>query len=123
MTAIALAPEPTSSGNPRRSNPPTPPSFEIRGAVGVPLSSPRWDRINSADVIARARRIYYTYLENSGGGGGTDPLGIVISGAGGGQGRVVFENPVLLPDEQFIPIELVRGRSGRGRGSRPFTRG
>jgi hypothetical protein len=121
VTAIALAPEPTSSGNPRRSNPPTPPSFEIRGAVGVPLSSPRWDRINSADVIARSRRIYYTYLENS--GGGADPLGIVITGAGGGQGRVVFENPVLLPDEQFIPIELVRGRNGRGRGSRPLPRG
>ena len=121
MTAIALAPEPTSSGTPRRSNPSTSPSFEIRGAVGVPLSSPRWDRINSADVIARARRIYYSYLENS--GGGVDPCGIVVTGPSGGQGRVVFETPVLLPDEQFIPLELVRGRSGRGRGSRPFARG
>ncbi|MEY2645787.1 MAG: hypothetical protein RLZZ611_2436 [Cyanobacteriota bacterium] len=89
--------------------------------MGVPLSSPRWDRINSADVIARARRIYYSYLENS--GGGVDPCGIVVTGPSGGQGRVVFETPVLLPDEQFIPLELVRGRSGRGRGSRPFARG
>ena len=121
MTAIALAPEPTSSGTPRRSNPSTSPSFEIRGAVGVPLSSPRWDRINSADVIARARRIYYSYLENS--GGGVDPCGIVVTGPSGGQGRVVFETPVMLPDEQFIPLELVRGRGGRGRGSRPFARG
>lgn len=91
--------------------------------MGVPLSNPRWDRINSADVISRARRIYYSYLENSGGGGGAEPCGIVITGPSGGQGRVVFENPVLLPDEQFIALELVRGRSGRGRGSRPFTRG
>lgn len=89
--------------------------------MGVPLSSPRWDRINSADVIARARRVYFGYLEQS--GGGADPLGIVVTGPNGGQGRVVFENPVLLPDEQFIALELVRGRSGRGRGSRPFTRG
>lgn len=89
--------------------------------MGVPVSSPRWDRINSADVISRSRRIYYSYLENS--GGGAEPLGIVITGPSGGQGRVVFDNPVLLPDEQFIPIELIRGRSGRGRGSRPLSRG
>ena len=30
-------------------------------------------------------------------------------------GRVVFETPVLLPDEQFIAIDLIRGRTSRGR--------
>jgi hypothetical protein len=48
---------------------------------------------------------------------------VVISQASGGQGRVVFELPVLLPEEQFIPLELVRGRSGRSRSSRSPLRG
>ena len=30
-------------------------------------------------------------------------------------GRVVFETPVLLPDEEFIAIDLIRGRTSRGR--------
>lgn len=119
MTAIALAPEPTTTGQPRRSNPPSSPSFEIRGAVGVSLSGPRWDRINSAAVIAGARRIYYAYLETS--GGSADPYGIVLVGED--SGRAVFEPPVLLPGEQFIPLELVRPRAGRGRTPRPYTRG
>ena len=32
-----------------------------------------------------------------------------------GEGRVAFELPVLLPDEEFVGIELIRGRSPRGR--------
>jgi hypothetical protein len=33
---------------------------------------------------------------------------------------VVFEAPVLLPDEQFVPIDWLRNRSGgRNRPSRP----
>jgi hypothetical protein len=72
-------------------------------------------------VIAQARRIYFSYLERS--GLTHDPLGIVISQPQSGQGRVVFELPVLLPDEQFIPLELVRGRPGRSRSSRSSYRG
>lgn len=122
MTAIALAPEPTPAGLPRRLNPPTSPSFEIRGAVGVSLSAaPRWDRINSAAVIAAARRVYFDYLES--GGAAPEPSGIVIGTAAGEQGRVVFELPVLLPGEQYIPIDLVRSRPARARNTRPFTRG
>jgi hypothetical protein len=35
------------------------------------------------------------------------------------EGRVVFEAPVLLPDEQFVPIDWLRNRSGgRSRPSR-----
>ena len=121
MTAIALAPEPTTPGPSRRFNPPSSPSFEIRGAVGVSLSAPRWDRINSAALIAVARRIYFTYLQAS--GGAMEPCGIVIGSASGDPGRVVFEQPVLLPGEQYLPIDLVRSRPGRPRSPRPFTRG
>ena len=120
MTAIALAPEPTTPGTPRRFNPPSSPSFEIRGAVGVSLSAPRWDRINSAALIAIARRIYFGHLEQ--GGGAAEPCGVVIGGAAAEQGRVVFETPVLLPGEQYLPMELVRNR-GRSRTPRPPSRG
>jgi hypothetical protein len=90
--------------------------------VGVSLAGPRWDRINSAVVIAVARSVYYAYLQDS--GGGPDPSGIVLSGPAADQGRVVFEPPVLLPGEQYIPIDLVRSRNpGRNRTPRPFTRG
>lgn len=94
-------------------------SFVIRGAGAVPLTTaalqPRWDRINSAEAIGRARRIYYAFLEQS--ASATEPLGIVMPAESSG-GRVVYELPVLLPEEQFIPMELVRGRSGRNRPSR-----
>jgi hypothetical protein len=99
----------------------------IQGAVGSSVQpvtpQPRWDRINSAEVIAQARRIYFHFLECS--PAHPDPLGVVITQAQGtqGQGRVVFELPVLLPEEHFIPLELVRGRSGRSRSSRSPLRG
>jgi phosphoribulokinase len=51
----------------------------IKGAVGssVPASSqqPRWDRINSAVVIAQARQIYFHFLARC--AGQNDPLGVV----------------------------------------------
>ena len=104
---------------PQRSNPPAPLSFEIRGAVGSSVSAqPRWDRINSAAVIAQARRIYFQFLERS--TSALEPQGIVLSP---GQGRVVFELPVLLPDEQFIPLDWVRARPSRSRTSRSPYRG
>ena len=95
----------------------------IRGAEGVSVSAaalqPRWDRINSAEAIGRARRIYYAFLEQS--ASAAEPLGIVMA-AEAGAGRVVFALPVLLPAEQFIPLELLRGRPGRGRPGRPVVR-
>ena len=97
----------------------------INGAVGSvvqPASQqPRWDRINSAVVIAQARQIYFHFLERC--PGQLDPLGVVITEARNRQGRVVFELPVLLPEEQFIPLELVRGRPGRNRSARSPYRG
>jgi hypothetical protein len=36
----------------------------------------------------------------------------------GPRGRVVFERPVLLPDEQFIPVDLLQGRAAVGQTRR-----
>ena len=94
--------------------------IEAAGAFqGSPLKSPlRWDRINSGDLIGRARRIYFTYLEQC--PCGSEPIGIVLSGQGD-LGRAVFEVPVLLPDEQFVPLDLIRGGRARPRSPRaPF---
>jgi hypothetical protein len=79
-------------------------------------------------VISRARRVYFLYLERC--SSGLEPIGVVLGGAqsglGGAQaglGRVVFERPVLLPDEQYIPLDLVRNRTQRLRGPRTNDRG
>ncbi len=87
------------------------PSFEIRGTSGVP-TAPRWDRIDSRSLIAQARRVYFAYLSNT--PAGHEPLGVVVDSQQP-DGRVVFETPVLLPDEEFIAIDLIRGRTSRGR--------
>ena len=53
---------------------------------------------------------------------GRDPFGVVLQGGvqgqPGQQGRVVFDTPILLPDEQFIAMEWILGRSKRGQGPR-----
>lgn len=98
------------------------PSFAIRGAApaaGGPSSwtqlQPRLDRINSAELLRLARAAYFGWL--SGGGGNGEPLGIVLTSTGAG--RMVFELPVLLPGEQFVPIAWLRpGGQGRGRTGR-----
>ena len=87
------------------------PSFEIRGASSAP-SPPRWDRINSRLLIAQARQIYFAYLCNT--PAGQEPLGVVVD-TRELDGRVVFETPVLLPNEEFIAIDLIRGRMNRCR--------
>jgi len=85
------------------------------------MPQPRWDRINSAAVIGQARQVYFQFLERC--SVQHEPLGVVITEPRNGQGRVVFELPVLLPEEQFIPLELVRGRAGRSRSPRSPFRG
>ena len=105
------------------------PSFLIRGSQaaqshpGIPGSppplawsgQPRLDRVNSVELLRQARAVYFGYLSQS--SGAVDPQGIVLSGSGGG--RVVFDLPVLLPEELFVPIDWLRGRTqGRARGAR-----
>jgi hypothetical protein len=93
----------------------TTPSFEIRGATGQPQSPLRFDRIDSGRLITLARRIYLLHFEQ--GPASVDPLGVVLHPQTG-QGRVVFEIPVLLPNELFVPLELLRGRVSRQRPPR-----
>jgi hypothetical protein len=107
----------------RRGTVPIAPSFEIRGADATgsaAIGALRLDRINSADLLRRSRRIYFHFLESC--PTAPEPMGVVLL-AEGPQGRVVFEAPVLLPEEQFVPLELLRPRPGRGRGGRgPLNR-
>ena len=83
-----------------------------------PLASLRLDRIDSRMLLAAARRVLFAYLEQS--SSIDDPIGVVLN-ANQRQGRVVFELPVLLPDEQFVPLDLIRGgeRLTRGRRNTP----
>lgn len=96
------------------------PSFLIGPTNAPPEPSAPWpgsglrlDRINSRQLLQAARQIYFRYLAGS---GGREPLGVVMVGETD-QGRVVFAVPVLLPEEQFVPLELMRNR-GLGRPSR-----
>lgn len=101
------------------------PSFEICPASATPgAGSPlaafqglRLDRINSSVVLHLARQVYFRFLSTA--PGGIEPAGIVLKAAAT-EGRVVFETPVLLPDEHFVPIDWLRNRSvSRPRPSRP----
>jgi hypothetical protein len=64
-------------------------------------------------VFQQARRVMYRYQEGC--PSGPEPCGVVLQGQ---RGRVVFEQPVLLPDEQFIPVELLHGRRAARAGAR-----
>ncbi len=114
ITAQPPTIHPSGPGNPPSGSP----SFRIRG--GESSASPtagtlRLDRINSAELLRCSRRVYFRFLESC--PTAPEPLGVVLLGAGP-QGRVVFEVPILLPDEQFVPMELLRPRSARGRNAR-----
>jgi hypothetical protein len=107
--------------NPLAGHGPCSPSFRISRGIGQrapgflgsdPLAGLRLDRINSSEVLRSARSVYFHYL--SGAVGGQEPLGVVMT-EGAGRGRVVFDTPVLLPHEQFVPIDLLRNRNGSGR--------
>ena len=57
--------------------------------------------------VARGREVYFSVLSNA--AAGADPCGVVLS-ADLSEGRVVFDLPVLLPDEEFIALDLIRRR-------------
>jgi hypothetical protein len=90
--------------------------IEAAAAAAAEPPSLRLDRINSRDLLAAARRVYFEFLAAA--VSGEDPLGVVISGVAEGQGRVVFCRPVLLPHEEFVALELLRSRAGRPGGGR-----
>ncbi len=82
-------------------------------------SNLRLDRVNSRQLLASARQIYFRHLSTC--NTACEPVGVVMVGESI-QGRVVFDAPVLLPEEQFVPIDLVRTRPGpRSRTGRPTT--
>ena len=87
------------------------PSFEISGAAGSP-TTPRWDRVDSRELIRLARRVYFNYLSDT--LSSPDPIGVVVD-LDHQEGRVVFQSPVLLPDENFVGLELIRARNPRSR--------
>ncbi|MAB54461.1 MAG: hypothetical protein CMN93_00835 [Synechococcus sp. CPC35] len=87
------------------------PSFKINGAIGA-SQLPRWDRIDSRTLIGQARKIYFQYLTHT--PGGHDPIGVILDSVQN-EGRVIFDTPVLLPDEEFIAFDLIRGRGTRTR--------
>ena len=89
------------------------PSFLIQGALDAAPSTLRLDRINSQRVFQLARQALFHYMERC--PAGSDPIGVVLQGE---RGRVVFEQPILLPDEQFVPIDLLRGRQSARTGNR-----
>ena len=83
----------------------------ISGTTGSP-GSPRWDRLDSRVLIRLARSIYFSFLSDA--PGNLEPCGVVVDPSCE-IGRVVFERPVLLPEEEFIALELIRSRGGRGK--------
>ncbi|MFZ4565242.1 MAG: hypothetical protein ACOYMY_02165 [Prochlorococcaceae cyanobacterium] len=90
------------------------PSFAIRGAAFTADPGPvRWAPDLMLRLLPIARRVYLLHLERQ--GSPPDALGVVVN-AVTAQGRLIFESAVLLPDEHFLPLDLVRlrppGRSG-----------
>ena len=85
------------------------PSFEISGAAGSP-NTPRWDRVDSRELIGLARRVYFSYLSDT--LSAPEPFGVVVNLIQD-DGRVVFRSPVLLPEENFVGLELLRARHAR----------
>ena len=96
------------------------PSFTIAGAASSAAPVLRLDQIDSQQVLRAARHVLFQYQHQC--PLGRDPFGVVLQGGvqgqPGQQGRVVFDTPILLPDEQFIAMEWILGRSKRGQGPR-----
>ena len=70
-------------------------------------------------ILQIARRLYLQNLErNLERNGCPEPLGVVVVN-GGKSARLIFEAPVLLPQEQFVPLELLRNKPlGKSRSRR-----
>ena len=96
---------------------PIPPSFLISGAPTKVAPVLRLDQINSQLVIQAARRVLFEALDHC--APSADVCGVVLKANPANlQGRIVQAMLVLLPDEQFVPIELIRARRSRSGPSR-----
>ena len=91
------------------------PSFVIAGATSRAITSPRWDLVNSRELIQEARSVYFNFLTSN--SNGPEPTGVVLNEQNGG-GSVVFERPILLPEEHYISLDLLRSRPARSRQAR-----
>ena len=87
--------EPTNSGNT---------SFSIDNAHKRKYIRTSWDKFNSQIVINLARKIYFEHLSNS--NYNTKPKGVVINKYKH-TGKVVYSNPLLLPQEEFIRTKYI----------------
>jgi len=92
----------------------------ISGAGGHGGLTPRWDQVDSRRLIAVARRVYFKHLTTN--GYHLDPFGVVVNSEND-DGRVVFETPTLLPEEQFISAELIGLRLKRPKSTRDRQKG
>ncbi|MFM7087146.1 MAG: hypothetical protein ACKOXO_09190 [Cyanobium sp.] len=77
--------------------------------------------MNSRDLFSLARSVFYRHLESC--PEGPEPVGVVLPLDTADQGclqraRVVFAMPVLLPDEQFVPLDLLLARTPRSAPAR-----
>jgi len=79
---------------------------------------PSLDRVNSAVLIERARRVFWRYWQQ-GAAPSAAPCGVVLQG---NSGKVVFDLTALLPDEEFVPVEWIQGRGTAPSGRSPRTR-
>ena len=82
--------------------------LEVDAKTGIVFSR----FFNAVEVVALLTSTGFAYLSST--PAGQEPLGVVVDPQEP-DGRVVFETPVLLPDEEFIAIDLIRGRTSRGR--------
>ena len=76
--------------------------------------------MDSRRLIALARRVYFKHLTTN--GYHLDPFGVVVN-SDNDDGRVVFETPTLLPEEQFISAELIGVRPKRAKSPRERQKG
>ena len=80
----------------------TKPSFKIARATSRQINTPRWDRINSCQLIKDAREVYFNYVINN--SSHLKPVGVVIN-LKKMSGKVVVKYPALLPDEQYLSLK------------------
>ena len=74
-------------------------SFIIRGASLNNEAKTPWDSINSSVLIRKGRMIILRYLSSD--KESEIPLGVVLDQKTG-EGKVIFNQPITLPEEIFI---------------------